>query len=181
MTTFLLSISLFLAASGLAVAWRRSGAPPESISAMVYDLPARQRWRWSAWLWAVLLTGAVPLIEAAAFLGWLTVAVLMTVAALPLVAGKSNTLHYVLGIVGGLLSQMCVLRVCCLWLLLWPLTVIALAWIALSNSYAANRIASFLDTRAVLLIEVVAATALYGALVGVLLGPDMSHRLWMIY
>ena len=163
MTTFLLSLSLFLAASGLAVAWRRSGAPPESISAMVYDLPDRQRWRWSAWLWAVLITGSVPLIEAAAFLGWLTVAVLMTVAALPLVSGRSNTLHYALGIAGGLLSQLCVLRVCCLWLLLWVLMVIFLGCLALSNRHAATRTASYLATRCVLLIEVVAATAVYGA------------------
>lgn len=136
---------------------------PESISAMVYDLPRPWQWVWTVWLMAVTFTVAPPLIEAVPdawrFVAFFTVAALGFVAAMPLVRHERNTGHYVCAIIAAVLSQVCVLLTAPCWLLLWTAFPAVLA-----AMYCFPRATACLNGRGVFLLEVLCAATVYAAL-----------------
>lgn len=150
-------ISIVLAVLGVAVAMKDGKGLPESISAMVYDLARYGKWAWTVWVAAVTMTACVPLLEVMPgewqFLAFLTMACLVFVAFMPLVVTDSRRWHYILAIAGGILSQVCVAVVSPWWLLAWfmyiPLTAGLWRWA---------------DGKSVFFMEVLAMTAVYGAL-----------------
>lgn len=115
----LVILSLLLTASLVGVAIWRHKELPESISALVYDLPKKRQWVWSAWLVAVSALLFVPLTDACGGLGWLTEACLMGAALTPLVKQDTRKWHYVFGIAAGILSQVCVAVTCIDCLSVW--------------------------------------------------------------
>ena len=94
---------------------------PESVSAMVYAFPFK--WLWTIWLWAVTILITPSLLDAMPedwkFLGFLTVACLMFVGAMPLFDKENNSLHNIFGFSAGILSQVCVALISPWWLTLW--------------------------------------------------------------
>ena len=149
------------------VAWRRRGLP-ESISAMVYDLPRPWQWLWTVWIWAVSLTACIPLIEAvpdgARPLGFLTLTCLMFVGAMPLLDVSNRFWHYALAIVAGVVSQVCVVTVSPWWMLAWLLFAAIYARDALPSQNGRNYPSRWYDGKGVLLAEMISATTVFGSL-----------------
>ena len=56
------SILLVVLYTGATI-WKKRGLP-ESISAMVFELPKGWQWVWGVWLWAVAFLTGIPAIEA---------------------------------------------------------------------------------------------------------------------
>lgn len=98
---------------------------PESISSMVYDLPKRWQYLWTVWLWLVGLGVCIPLIEILPetwkFVGFLTMACIGFVGAMPLFVEEQRKAHNIFGVSAGILSQVCVLIVNPWWLTAWVL------------------------------------------------------------
>lgn len=136
MTTMLI-LSILLVALGVGAAiwsihkekrlpWLQS--LPDSISAMVYQLPRRGGWRWLWMVWLVLvdvLTFA-PVIEildrrGLGILGFLPMVMLMFVAAWPLFDTEHRFWHYALAIAAAVVSQVDVWLISPYQLLLWLL------------------------------------------------------------
>jgi hypothetical protein len=121
--TVLLVINILLVAVYVgATIWRMKGLP-ESISAMVYELPRKWQWVWSAWLVAVAFTLMPVLLEklpdGVEFLGFLTTIGLVGAAVTPLIQLETRKWHYIFAIGAGVLGQMCVAVLSPWWLLLW--------------------------------------------------------------
>lgn len=123
----LLLLSLFLVTLYVGVTIWKLRSLPESISAMVYVLPeGGWQWLWTIWLWVVSLLTCIPAIEALSpqgleAFGFFTLVCFGLVGAMPLFLKEQIRWHYVLAIVGGILSQVCVLLVCHYFLILWML------------------------------------------------------------
>lgn len=121
--TLLLIISILFVAAYLVVAIWRMKALPDSISALVYALPSKWQWVWTLWLWAVSLLMCIPLIdvlpETWKFLGFLTLACLGFVGAMPIIYKEHKKAHDILGVLAGILSQVCVFIISPWWLLVW--------------------------------------------------------------
>ena len=125
----MLLLSLLLVTLFLGVAIWRLRALPESMSAMVYILPkGGWRWLWTVWLWAVALLTCIPAIEALSqkgleVFGFFTLACLGFTGAMPVFLKEQNRWHNILGVAGGIFSQVCVLIVCHFFLVSWLLMV----------------------------------------------------------
>ncbi len=158
--TTLITISITLAAAFVAIATIALRSLPDSISAIVYDMPIRWQWLWTLWLWAVVLTVGIPLIDALQdsmpILGFATMASLCFVGAMPLVRHEANIPHYAIAIVAGILSQLCVLVLSPVWLLSW------IVFLAVLLACEAMRITS--GNKTVILMELTCAASLYGAI-----------------
>lgn len=126
----ILSILLVVSYVGTAI-WSKKELP-ESVSAMVYDLPKAGKGLWTLWVFLVAFCIVHSLLEAMPesweFIGFFTVACLMFCGAMPLVKDEKNTVHYALAIAAGVLSQVCVLLINPWWLLAWPLYVAAVSF-----------------------------------------------------
>lgn len=121
----LLIVSFLLVVLFVGTAIWKESVIPDSVSAIVYNLPKHKRFLWTLWMWAVSLTVGMPLMEAMPetwkFLSFLTLACLMFCGAMPLLNGERNTLHNVLGVAAGILSQVCVLIIEPSCILIWVL------------------------------------------------------------
>jgi len=163
--TILVLISLALVVVGVVLMSR--GGLPESVSGMVFGLPAHKRWVWSAWLVAIAMTVMVPLMTAlgdAAWLGWLTVVGLAGAAVAPIINSDTLLLHDVCGVAAGVLSQVCVACLCPWWLLTWLvwLPLLAGAMAALND---AKESPCLLGGHGVFAAELTCAVTLYGCLI----------------
>lgn len=128
---------------------------PESISALVYLL--KWPWMWTLWLWIVVLLITPAMIEAVGD-GWQSVAFLsasslLFCGAMPLFLAEHHTAHNILGVTGGVLSQVCVAVISPLWLLVWLLFIPLSAGIWRQTS-----------CKGVFIAEALCSVALYGAL-----------------
>ena len=163
MVTAMLILSLLLVVSYVGAAIWRSGMLPESVSAMVFALPRKGQWLWTAWLALVALTLAPSLFEAMPENWGITAHVFVTsilfVAVMPLIKGEKNTAHNVLGIVGGIFSQVCVCLVCAWWLLVWMLMAALVA-----AAFDALYVPKVADGKWVFIAESLCAVSLYGSL-----------------
>lgn len=167
----MLILSIVMAVAYVAAVIIRDKALPDSVSALVYALPkGRWRWLWSAWLAVVTLLMAPALTAAMAATWWTsllaaaTIICLAITAALPLLPGYHNRLHNVLGILSGVLTQVCVLFICPWWLMLWLLYVVLLLIHAFPDWSWAAKIVDKTNGKGVFLLEAVSSTAFYAAL-----------------
>lgn len=98
---------------------------PDSISAMVWVLPeGGWRWLWSIWLVAVSVLTFAPATEildarGLGIFGFLPMVCLGFVAVWPLFDSEHVKWHYLLAILGGILSQVAVALLNPMTLLLW--------------------------------------------------------------
>lgn len=167
----MLILSIVMAVAYVAAVIIRDKELPDSVSALVYALPkGRWRWLWSAWLALVTLLMAPALTAAMAATWWMslladaTIICLAMTAAMPLLPGYHNRLHNALGILAGVLTQVCVLFICPWCLMLWLLFVVALVVLAFPDKGWAARITAKISGKGVLLLEVICAWALFAAL-----------------
>lgn len=98
---------------------------PESISAMVYDLPeGGWRWLWTIWLLLVDVFTFAQVIEildarGMGYMGFIPMVMIGFVAVWPLFDTQHKRWHNILGIVAGIWSQVDVGLICGLWLWAW--------------------------------------------------------------
>lgn len=167
----MLILSIVMAVVYVAAVIIKDKALPDSVSALVYALPkGRWRWLWSAWLAVVTLLMAPALTAAMAVTWWTsllaaaTIICLAMTAALPLLPGYHNHLHNVLGILSGVLTQVCVWFICPWWLMLWLLYVVLLLICAFPDWSWAAKIVDNTNGKGVFLLEAVSSVALYAAM-----------------
>jgi len=125
MTMLILSSVLAVLYTGTAI-WRKNRLP-DSVSAMVYDLPKAGQYLWTVWIWAVTLLLCPKLFEIVPenfeVLAHCFATSMMFIGAMPLVKGEQNKAHNVLGITAGIFSQICVFVIDPDWLSSWMLFV----------------------------------------------------------
>lgn len=139
---------------------------PDSISEMVYKLPkGGWQWAWTIWLWAVLVLLTPQLMtvldDSYKVLGFLTICCLAFVGAMPLFERTDRKLHYMLAIVGGILSQVCVAIIDANWLCMWML------FIFLSGSgyiQPEGYLGKAMKGKNVFLAEITCMNSIYGAI-----------------
>lgn len=124
--TAMIILSVLIAVTFVVIAIRIERGLPDSISAMVYYLPRPLQWLWIVWMWAVSLLTCIPLMgvmpESWKSLAFIVLGCLMLCGAMPISdTNVSKTAHDVFGILGGVLSQVCVVFVSPLWLTAWLL------------------------------------------------------------
>ena len=120
--TISIILSLALTISVIVVASVRERSLPDSISAIVYIF--KHKWFWTIWLWSVTLLTLIPTIELLSrigmeFLGFGTMACLMFCGSMPLFDKEHLKWHWITGIAGCILSQLCVWFIFPDWLSLW--------------------------------------------------------------
>ncbi len=163
--TALLIVSILLVALYVgATIWRKRELP-ESVSAMVYELPkGGWQWAWTVWLWIVAIFTLAPAIEILdksnyGFVGFLTMGLMVFVGAWPLFQSETRTWHYVGGCLAGLMSQVCTCLICPMWLLLWLLMVVISLY-----SMKADTFPWWLEKKGVFISEAVCYLSLMGAM-----------------
>lgn len=161
MSIILILLAFLLVASYVGPAVWRKGELPDSISAMVYDLPRRRQWTWSAWLCLVAVLLFEPLVSATEFLGWWTILFLAGAALTPVVRTDTRRWHYASGVMAGVMSQACVVMICPWWLALWLVFLFVLAQLyARPDGWLARHT----EHKGVCVAEVICTAALLGAL-----------------
>ena len=128
----LIIISVVIALSYVVgVIWKKRELPC-SLSAMVFELKGNAKWLWTLWIWAVGALAMIPMIEALdgkdlGIVGLVTLVLVYLVGAWPLFDEGHRTLHNVLGVSAGILSQLCVILVSPLCMLSWSLFALIMA------------------------------------------------------
>ena len=150
----LLIANILLVVSYVGITIWRMKALPESISAMVYELPRKRQWVWSAWLCLVAFTLMPVLLEklpdGVEFLGFLTTIGLVGAAVTPLIQLETRKWHYIFAIGAGVLGQMCVAVLSPWWLLLW-FTMIGVLCVMLE--WPESRVTKVLQGKGVFIAE----------------------------
>lgn len=160
--------SLLLVGAGIIIACEYNREMPQSISAIVHDLPKKKQWIWSAWLAAVSslilpsLLEALP--EGVEFLGFLTIACLLGTAATPLVEKDTRLGHHILAICTGVLSQACVAFICPSWLLVWLIMAMVLTAAFAGFNSPDEDTTLISEGKGVFIAEVLCALSIYGCL-----------------
>lgn len=160
---------MLLAIAGVGVAIYKNKELPESISGLVYDLPTKQQWLWTLWIWSMAFTAGIPMIDALGGTWWLgltgfvTTGCLGVVGAMPLIAGKANFTHYLLAIFGGVLSQICVILINYRALLVWLLFFLLIN-VAVTERPWAEKIHKSIEGKGTLVVEAFCALAVYMSL-----------------
>lgn len=182
--TYLVLASILLTALFVgAVIWRRwcntdasasfserlNTALPDSISALVYELPRPWQWLWIVWMWVVSLLACIPLIEVlpddVKVLGFATIVCLMLCGAMPISDSHVNRrAHNVFGILGGVLSQVCVAILTPCWLLAWIAFVAVYGYDLLPSQNGRIYPSRWYDGKGVFLAEMICAVTVFGSL-----------------
>ena len=161
---YLLIASILLVVLFVGTAIWRKRELPESISALVYDLPeGGWRWLWTIWIWAVSLLTFIPVIDILdqrnmGYVGFFALASMMFVGAWPLYQPQTRKAHYIGGVTAGILTQICVLLIFPWWLIIW----FGLACVDISSRHA-KEFPNWLSNKGILLAEGVCFIALIGA------------------
>jgi len=134
----ILSILLVVSYVGITI-WRKKELP-ESISAMVYDLPdGGWRWVWSIWLLLVDVFTFAPTIEileeahSIGIMGFVPMVLLGFVAVWPLFDKEHLRWHYILSYIAGIWSQVDVWLMCPWWLFVWLALIVFVGYLLLCN------------------------------------------------
>jgi hypothetical protein len=147
---------------------RLNTALPDSISALVYELPRPWQWLWIVWIWSVSLLACIPLIEVMSGglegLAFLTLASLFFCGAMPLVKDEKNVAHYIFGASAGVLSQVCVAILTPCWLLAWTALVAVYAYDLLPSQNGRIYPSRWYDGKGVFLAEMICSITVYGSL-----------------
>lgn len=134
----ILSILLVVSFAGTTI-WIRKELP-ESISAMVYDLPdGGWRWLWSVWLALVSVLTFASVIDilddtrGLGFMGFVPMVLLGFVAVWPLFDKEHLKWHYILSYIAGIWSQVDVWLMCPWWLFVWLALIVFVGYLLLCN------------------------------------------------
>ncbi len=168
----MLILSIVMAVAYVAAVIIKDRELPDSISVLVYELPERWQWLWSAWLAGVTLLMAPALTSAMSAAWWTslladaTIVCLSMTAAIPLLPGYHNRLHNILGIAAGVLTQVCVWFICPWWLLLWVCGLLLLQALCIPGwkSWVA-KVMNVISGKGVLLLELICATTFFASLI----------------
>lgn len=164
--TTLLIISILLVVSYIGTTIWVKRELPESVSAMVYDLPKAGQWLWIVWLWASTYTLTPALFEVVpeewGVLAHAFATSVLFVGAMPLVKNESNKAHNALGILAGIFSQLCVLIIDAQWLVTWMLFPFLLGSIFVQPQ---GWLAKAVDRKGVFIAEAICYIALTGSLI----------------
>ena len=168
MMTLLTLLSILLAAAYVVAATWVRGELPGSISALVYTLSRPWQWVWIIWMWAVAFTACIPLIEVMPSdlgkgLAFLTLVCLMFVGGMPVTERENSRAHSLFGVSAGVVSQVCVLLLCPVWLWAW------LAYVALIVYVAAYPSDKLFAGKGVLIAELICAASTIGAVLTTLM------------
>jgi hypothetical protein len=160
---------MLLAIAGVGVAIYKNKELPESMSAVVYDLPKRQQWLWTLWMWAIAVAVGIPLIDRMGgsmfqFLAFFTMVSMVFCGAIPIVRKERNTVHYGLAIVAGVTSQLCVVLIEPLWLFVLPVALSFVAVAAFMKKPWTEWVWQRISGKGVMLLEAVCAMSLFGCL-----------------
>lgn len=160
-------ISLALAVLGVVLAVVSCSKIPDSLSALAYLLPYGGQWEWTMWAWFISLGMCIPLItslpETWQFLGFLTLACLMLCGAMPISdANVCKRAHDILGIAGGILSQVCVAVLNSWWLMVWALWIILMGCTVIQSENGNMR--RLFSGKGVFIAEVICLSTLAGVL-----------------
>lgn len=174
---------MMIATAGVAVAYLVKKKLPESMSAMVYDLPTKWQWVWSMWVWAIAILLSKGLIEAmphvwwAGLTGFATIACLACVGAVPLMPmevevgehprwwKRRRAIHYILAMTGGVLSQVCVLLINPWWLMVWVWWIpLSFCTIFFDDKPWWKQIEGVIEGKGMMLVELTAMVTLYGCM-----------------
>lgn len=159
--------SILMAVAYIAAVIIKDKSLPDSISALVYAIPAgKWRWVWSVWLAAVTLMLAPALTSAAqsnllVLIADSTIVCLAMTAAVPLLPCYHNKWHYALGISSGVLSQIYVALLCPWWLAAWLVFAALVVWTLTDWKQDAQK--RFYG-KGVFIAESVCAVTVYGVL-----------------
>lgn len=167
-TLLIIAILLMVLYIGITI-WKKKELP-KSISHMVYDLPkGGWRWLWTIWLWSVVICAAPSLIEALSgssfqFVGFLTIASLLFIGALPLFDTDHLKWHNALAIAGGIGSQICTILICPWWMLLWVIMIVLMggAFCAFNDNKGYYR---FIDGKGIFITEILCSTTVIAAII----------------
>lgn len=148
---------------------RLNAALPDSISAMVYELSRGWQWLWIVWMWVVSLLMCIPLIEVlpddARALGFATLGCLCFCGAMPISDNHVNRrAHNAFGILGGILSQVCVAIISPWWLAAWSLFAAVYGYDLLPSQNGRIYPSRWYDGKGVFLAEMICAATVYGSL-----------------
>ena len=159
-------VSILLVVAYIATATWRKKQLPESISALVYELPRRWQWVWIVWMWVVAFTTCIPLIDAMPegvdVLGFATLACLVFCGAMPIKRHEKNRAHYWFVRAAGVLSQASVAFVCYWWLIVW----LAIVWLVCDAYIAEDKDERrWYDKKGVLIAEVLCTAAVFGSVI----------------
>ena len=158
-----LFVSLFMVALYVGATIFLRKTLPVSVSAMVYELPAGGwQWLWTVWIWLVALSLAPAAIEMAGLLAFALLACLMFVGVFPLFDKEHKTLHNILGVVIGILSQVIVYVQMPEWLILWSIFLL----IQIDKQRNTSIRPKFYTGKGVFISEAICAVTLYGAIIG---------------
>lgn len=162
----MLLIPIFILIIGLSIIIYKLESIPNSISEIVYYLP--NKFFWIIWIWIITFTTAPNLINSLEgstwqFLGFLTITTLIFCGAMPLVKKTKNIVHYILGILAGIFSQLCVLILCYKMLLIW-LLIIGIGIIIIFNKSQLDKIYNYIENKRVFILEIISAITLYSSI-----------------
>lgn len=148
---------------------RLNTALPDSISALVYELPRGWQWLWIVWMWAVSLLTCIPLVSAMpddwCILAFATLTCLMLCGAMPISDSHVNRrAHNVFGILGGIITQVCVAFISPWWLLAWLLFAAVYAYDLLPSQDGRIYPSRWYDGKGVFLAEMICAVTVSGSL-----------------
>lgn len=164
--TVLLVINILLVVSYVGITIWRMKSLPESISAMVYELPKKRQWVWSAWLVSVAFTLMPVLLEklpdGVESLGFLTTIGLVGAAVTPLIQLETRKWHYIFAIGAGILGQVCVAVLSPWWLLLW-FSMIGVLCVMLE--WSESRVTKTLHENGVFIAECICYISIVGSLI----------------
>lgn len=163
-TAILIAAAILLTVLYTGIASWRHGELPESISALVYNLPRGWQFVWTCWLWAAAFLTLPGLLEATPEpfkgLAFLTCVLLAFTGATPLVAGSRNQTHYALAISAGVASQICVAAINWHWLIAWAIPVILHG---MATTPGARKIPRWLEGKGVTVVEFICSATTWGA------------------
>lgn len=164
--TYYLILSLLLVTSFVGVACKRRRELPESISAMVYDLPSKWRWLWTVWLVHVSALTMIPAIEVLdgkglAMIAYFALVFLLLTAINPLTGKDNEEVHMSLAKIAGLLTQVCVAFIDVNWLACWLVFVFLYGSIYVQPQ---GWLAKAVNGKGVFIAEAVCYVSLFGSL-----------------
>lgn len=131
-----------------------TGEIPRSLSKIVLDIPYKAMWTFYMWLCALLMGIALAFVlpEQYTLMNFGMVACLILCGGFPLIIEEAEKFHTIMGIVGGIFSQICV-AIINPWLLLFWILYGLLCWWKKSSAVLWSEIVCFLSTCLCVILE----------------------------
>lgn len=147
------------------VVWK-TGELPASVSACVYEFSERKALMcWTLTMWVSGICGLLPLavkMGDLGWIGWLGMAGFGFLGVAPLIKGSRNTVHYIIGVATGVISQICVYLVSPWWIAVWLLYVPFVGG-CMGAYNDSEEVPTVCNGKGVLLAEILCSISVWGA------------------